>query len=219
MKLPWRQTTGTTGPAESHAVDPSADTTQPCPTLGRALAAVFKIERPQVLDFGPMCGDSVVYLADRGAKVRVEELVFPPAEAPADADDAPPRRAFRIDLEDESFDLILAWEHCDYVPPERLDEFGAELHRLLRPGGWLLLFSLNRAPGEGGSGERPSRYRIVGDDRVSREPTNEAVRRRWHYPTRRIEQAVAPLSIQTLHLQRTQMREFLCLKPAGRPVS
>jgi SAM-dependent methyltransferase len=179
------------------------------------LKAVFKSERPEILDLGPLCGETVVYLADRGARVSVEELDVPPPGEPVGGDDAPPPvRPLRIDQPDETFDLVLAWEQCDFIPDDRLDEFGAELRRVLRPGGWLLLFSLNRKLGDEAPADRPSRYRIVADDRVSREPTSFAPQRRWLYPTRRIERALEPMSIQTLHLQRNQMREFLALKLA-----
>jgi hypothetical protein len=57
-----------------------------------------------------------------------------------------------------------------------------------------------------------SRYRLLGDDRFLREEIPGSERQRWAFPTRQIEQALAPLSIQALHLQRNQMREFLALK-------
>jgi len=189
---------------------PGATTSHACPTLARALKAVFREEKPELLDLGPMCGESVVYLADRGARVSVEEPEVPQPTEPVGGQDAPPPlRPLRIDQPDEKFHLILAWEQCDFIPEDHLNEFGAELCRILRPGVWLLLFSLNKEQPEGG---RPSRYRIIADDRVSREVAAGSGRRRWLYPTRRIEQALSPMSIQTLHLQRNQMREFLSLK-------
>ena len=97
--------------------------------------------------------------------------------------------------------------------PARLDEFACELRRLLAPEGWLLLFSLNREP-LAEAGERvPSRFRVVEEGRVVRERREGAPRTRRHYPTRRLESALAPLEIRKLHLQRDQLREFLAHKP------
>jgi len=209
VKLPWQNspaTIGVTKPPTS-----AAKSTHACPTLERALKAVFRVDKPDVLDLGPMCGASVIYLADMGARVTVSEPEIHVPAKPIDGDDeSPVTRPFRIDQADEKFHLVLAWEQCDFIPEQHLQEFGAELHRVLRPGGWLLLFSLNCKQPEPG---RPSRYRIISNDRVSREPVAGSPRQRWLYPTRTIERALAPMSVQTLHLQRNQMREFLSLKP------
>lgn len=218
MKLPWQHASEPPTVPRAGLSDKHEETSHPCPTLERALKAVFRVDRPEILDLGPLCGETVVYLADRGARVSVEELDVPPPGEPVGGDDAPPPvRPLRIDQPDEKFNLLLAWEQCDFIPEDRLDEFGAELRRVLRPGGWLLLFSLNSKRDQGGGAERPCRYRIIADDRVSREITSLPPQRRSLYPTRRIERALAPMSIQTLHLQRNQMREFLALKASKDP--
>ena len=49
-----------------------------------------------------------------------------------------------------------------------------------------------------------------------REQIDGPKRPRWVYSTRQIEQGLAPLRMQTLHLQRNQVREFLALKRAAR---
>ena len=61
---------------------------------------------------------------------------------------------------------------------------------------------------------KPGRYRLVEDNQLERTPVDDVARRRWTHPTREIERALAPLSIQGIHLQRSQMREFLALKKA-----
>ena len=94
-----------------------------------------------------------------------------------------------------------------------MEEFMAELRRVIATGGWLLLFSLNRPAKEKGESSRPGRYRILADNRIVREETQGPGLQRWVHPTRDIERALAPLSVQALHLQRNQMREFLALKP------
>jgi len=186
---------------------------QSCPTLVRALESIFRSDRPEILDLGPLCGQTVVSLADRGARVAVEEFC-PPAPTPeADKDAAAPAvEPLRIDQPDGRFDLVLAWELWDFVPPERLAEFGAEIHRLLADNGLLLLLSLNVPQKDGKSFGRLSRYRLLAEDRLAREEIDGPRHRRWVYSTRQIESALAPMSIQALHLQRSQLREFLVHK-------
>ena len=66
--------------------------------------------------------------------------------------------------------------------------------------------------GSAGSG-RPARYRIVADAQFLREDGDGPDRDCWCHATRAVERALAPLTIQGIHLQRDQTREFLALKP------
>ena len=101
------------------------------------------------------------------------------------------------------------WEQIDFVPGERLKDFGAELRRVVKDGGWLFLMSHMKPEAET---ERPARYRLLADDMLVREITDLEPRRRWVHATRDIERALEGFSIQSLHLQRTQMREFVAFK-------
>ncbi len=182
----------------------------------RALDRIFKRDKPEILDLGPFSGETAVYLADRGARVSVTEFFPPPAapvvkrgEAPV-ADPAP--APLVIDQPDGRFDLVLAWEHADFTPPDRLRDFGSEAHRVLAAGGLLLLFALNNLSRAETMARTMGRYRIEGGDKIAREAVPAVGRRRWAHPTREIERALAPLSIQGIHLQRNQMREFLARK-------
>ncbi len=152
-----------------------------------------------------------MFLADKGARVSVEEMDPLPPRPPAGSDEPAPE-PFKVDHPDEAFDVVLAWEQFDFVPPNRMDEFMKELQRVIAPGGWLMLFSLNKVNEKGETG-RPGRYRILADNRIQREETSGTPLERWVHPTRDIERALAPLSVQKLHLHRNQMREFLALKP------
>lgn len=215
MKLPWRRAPASTATSRPGAQQ-SGEGAQSCAGLARALERVLRGEQPRVLDLGPLCGASAVYLAGRGAKVSVEEFEAPPPAPPPDPDregsEPPPLPPLELDQEDGAFDLVLAWEHVDFVPPERLREFGAELRRVLAEGGWALLFARNSPAGDDAEWRRPGRYRVIADDRLAREAGAGPVRRRWVHPTRDIERALAPLAIQGLHLQRNQVREFLVRK-------
>jgi len=179
---------------------------QPCGSLARILARIFKDPKPEVLDLGPLCGQTVTYLAQRGAVVTVEPFDPPnpvPAVKPGEPEIEPP--PIRFDQPDSRFDLVLAWEHLDFMPPERMADFADEVLRVLREGGWLFLFSLmtpTSAP------DRMRRYRLLADDMIVREDTDLAPRRRWASSTRDIERALKKFSIQGVQLQRNQMREF-----------
>ena len=193
----------------------AAGETQASPSLARVIDRVFRKSKPEILDLGPICGSTVVYLANRGARVSVEEFVPPPPTPDADPynpEKEIPLVPLSLNQSAGSFDLVLAWELCDFIPPDRLAEFGGEVRRVLVEGGWLLLFSMNPSAKHAPKPGRPGRFRVIADDRLVREEPAGAARRRWAHPTRQIERALGPLDIQGIHLQRCQMREFLALK-------
>lgn len=178
--------------------------------LGRAVARAFRGGKPQVLVLGPLCGESVVFLAGRGARVTVDEVELPqpiPKRQPGDAPAA--ASPVRIDHGTATYDLVLAWEILDFVPPDRLHEFGAELVRLLKVGGQLIVFAHQKPPSDRSI---IARYRLLADDLIVREEPKAPELPRYVHPNREIERAIAGLSVQNIHLQRNQMREILALK-------
>jgi len=199
------------------AAEPPPDE-QACPGIALALSRVLAGgRRPEVLDLGQPCRASALYVADRGARVYVDDFAVPEPPEPGADDELPPRPPpIALPHGDARFDLVLGWDHADQVPPERLAEFGAELARVLAPGGWLVLF-VRDAPGAGRKGpETAQGYRLVGDDRFVRVPAAQVpVRRRFVHPSRAIERALAPLKVRSVHLQRNGVREFLLHKPQG----
>ena len=171
---------------------------------------MFREERPEILDLGPFCGETVVQLAARGARLQVDRF-DPPEPTPApEPGEAPPKPVpIVIGQPADRFDLVLAWEQIDFVPPERLKDFGAELRRVTRVGGWILFLSSART---GSERDVRVRYRLLGDGSLVREPVEETPRSRWVHPNREIERAMKGLSLQGIHLQRNQMREFLWVR-------
>jgi hypothetical protein len=204
--------TRSTGPVTASAIAPAPPSLagQPCGSLARVLARVFREAKPDILVLGPFCGESVVYLAGRGARVHVEDFDPPepgPEKKPGEAvSTAPP---FHLDQPDRRFGLVLAWEVLDFVPPDRLQEFGAELRRVLRDDGTLFLFSHAKPIA---THEPPARYRVLADDVIVRESPTNLVRIRYTHPTREIERALRGLAVQGIHLQRSQMREIVAIK-------
>jgi hypothetical protein len=198
--------------AQAAAAAPSSSSAagQPCGGLGRVLARAFRLGKPEILALGPLCGESVVYLAGRGARVHVEEMELPePLPPRRPGEPTPPVLPVRLDQPDLRFDLVLAWELLDFVPPDRLFEAGAEIVRTLKVGGQLFLFAHQRPPAD--TAALP-RYRLLADDLIVREETGAAVRRRYVHPNRDIERALSGLAVQGIQLQRNQMREILASK-------
>ena len=183
---------------------------QPCGGLGRAVARAFRDGKPQILVLGPLCGESVVFLAGRGARVHVDEVELPepiPKRQPGEA--TPALRPIKFDHPSGSFDLVLAWEMLDFVPPDRLHEFGAEIVRLLRVGGQLVVFAHQKPPSDRAIFPR---YRLLADDLIVREEPAGPPLPRYVHSNLMIERAIAGLSVQNIHLQRNQMREILASK-------
>jgi hypothetical protein len=174
-----------------------------CSGLEKALHFVLRRDQPRVLDLGPMCGATVTFLAALGARVTVEEF-----EAPS----TPGRiggATLLIDQPSGSFDLVLAWEHVDFMPPDRVREFGAELRRVLAPDGWVFLMS--RAGNDTPVGRR-ARFRVLERNRVVREPIDEMARTRFVHSARAIEAALGGFLIEGIHLRRDQTREVVATR-------
>lgn len=218
--LRWLQSSG----AASRATRDLGATTgeeQKCPGMARALQRILsEREQPEVLDLGQFSRSAAVYLANRGARVSVEDFV-PPAPTRktrktlnGDGDrSAPPKpQPVVVPHEDGKFDLVLAWEHWDFVPPERLAEFAAEIGRVMAPGGWLVLYAKDDPGAEAGREEQAGSYSLAADDRMVRLPAAGPARPRWTHPNRAIERALAPLAVQAIHLQPNRIREFLVRK-------
>lgn len=211
MKLPWRRTDEPSGgPGARPSSDSGADAGQACPSLARVLTKVLKEPEPRILDIGPFCGATAVFLAGSGARVSVGELELPLPPAPAE--DAPPP-PIRLDQPDERYNLVLAWEVLDFLAPDRLSEFGAELARILVRGGFALVLALADASRKAAAPKRPPRYRILAEDRVAWEEADGAPLPRYVHPAREIERRLTPLTVHGIHLQRSQMREVLLYKP------
>ena len=191
-----------------------------CPSLTKALKKLGSLDRPTILDLGPLCGSTAVFLANRGARVSVEDFEAPrPLPKKDPRSDAPPQKVepFRIDHPSDTFDLVLAWEAIDFTPPDRLAEVIAEIKRLVREKGYVFLLSRNTTGARKETREAPGRFRVEADDKLVREPAGTELRTRWVHPTREIERALKPFSVQGIHLQRDQTREILALRKAPRP--
>ena len=163
-----------------------------------------------------MCGSTAVFLANRGARVSVEDFEAPPPlpkRKPGDDAPIPKVAPFRIDQPSDTFDLVLVWEAIDFTPPERLEEVVREIRRLVRKKGCILVLSRNSTGTRKPLEDVPNRFRVEADDRLSREPAGKP-RLRWVHLTREIERVLKPFQVQGIHLQRDQTREILAVRKA-----
>ena len=213
--LRWLQSSGNGQTARTAQEEPVDE--QSCPGMARALERILsKEEQPEVLDLGQHSRSAAVYLANRGARVCVDAFV-PPPETPkkkkGQDDSDVEKTPVVLAHEDKKFDLVLAWEHWDFIPPDRLADFAAEVDRVLAPGGLLVMYCRDAGQASDVLQEQPASYRLTADDKVIREQDTGPTRPRWGHQNRKIEQALAPLSVQSIHLQRNRIREFLVRKP------
>jgi SAM-dependent methyltransferase len=183
--------------------------------MARALKRILEHgEQPEVLDLGQFSRSAAIYLASRGARVCIEDFEPPPPtprlKLGATSVDKPP---ISIPHADGKFDLVLGWEHMDFVPPDRVADFAAELSRVMKPGGWLVLFAEDRPGEKAPRQDPPACYRLTADDRIVRTATTSRERLRWAHPNRAIERGVSPMKVQSIQLQRNRIREFLVQKP------
>ena len=194
---------------------------QPCPSLGKVLERLFRDDRrPRILQLGPFSGRSAVHLAERGARVTVDEIdvstLRPDASDPEAAKTFEP--SLRLDHDDASFDLILLWDALDFVPKAGLPACGPEMARLLDDEGWMLMLAGGDVGTEEPPPAAPDQFEILGPETISRRPVpGAAPQPRYQHPTRRLEKAMAPLIVDGVHLRRSQIREFLLKKPARSP--
>jgi len=192
-----------------------AENEQSCPGMARALKRILQPgSQPEVLDLGQFSRSAALYLASRGARVAIEDFEPPPPtprlKPGAKSVDKP---AIKISQPDRKFDLVLGWEHVDFVPPDRLADVTAELSRVMLPGAWLILFAEDRPVARESRPDHQWCYRLTADDRVVRSPGAGPERPRWPHANRAIERALSPLRVQSIQLQRNRIREFLVQKP------
>ncbi|WAT18802.1 class I SAM-dependent methyltransferase [Aurantiacibacter sp. MUD11] len=117
----------------------------------RPVLAAYRIEHAgrTVLEFGCNYGASGIVLARLGAqvtgvdvsadKVRLAQanILLHAMEQSMSAQHVPDTR--ELPFEGERFEFVIANSVLEYVAPEHLDAVMAEVHRVLRPGGQLLV--------------------------------------------------------------------------------
>lgn len=92
---------------------------------------------PVVVDLGPAIGANVAFLGRSFAcKLHIEDLLTKRTEASRGA----AARPLRLPHSGASVDGILGWDVLDYLPRAEQSALAAEMVRVLRPAGLLLLY-------------------------------------------------------------------------------
>lgn len=204
---------GKKGPAEAQAPAAGPERSVATKVLPKFLAAVGQRPSPVVLDLGPVVGTNVSFLGERlGCKFLVEDL-YADLERAVREDrraDLPAALATRFTQADASVDGILCWDFFDYLDKASAVALGAQLARVLAPGGVLAaVFSTKPAP-------EPEFTRFVVQDEhtLVHKPYRGVPRRGTAWQNRDVTLLLPGLRVVESFLLLTQTREILLRKPA-----
>lgn len=115
---------------------PSADTFRTTHVLPDFVTEVRARTAPVVIDLGPAIGSNVAFLGQEFAcKLFIEDLLARRANGSSGSGPA-----LRLRQPDGSVDGILCWDVLDHLAPAARPLLVAELVRVLRPSGVLLLY-------------------------------------------------------------------------------
>lgn len=203
---------------------------------------------PAVLYLGALCGDNIAFMGERGCRVSVESLPLRPHQRPKTAEfgagvgafddledgdghrgsvevDVPPRLPSDVPVHPlnyphESFSGVLAWDMISQMPFQEGIAFVETLRQLLLEGGVILAYFPGPPESPAGS---TGRYRILDEDRLSVEPTDEtgshANNGSCVYENREIYSLFSRFDVVRLSHLKSGTREVLVVKtaPGRRP--
>jgi len=169
----------------------------------RVFDRVARSHRPEVLDLGVLCGETVSTLLEMGARVHVHDVISPLSRLKKGAE--PDADALLADLKilPESLDAVLAWELMDFLPMAQARRAAGRLAHWLKPRGYVMAIFHTA------SAREAHRFRLSRDGLIRMEPAGplpEACQARTN------NEALSLFSGFTLvhsSLTRTQIREVL----------
>jgi hypothetical protein len=173
MWLPWRRSRIELidGPEENEKDAPEPPILS-CrsPGFQTVVAALPSDGSCRVLDLGPAIGDNVTFISSIADALQIVDLFGVGSGeggaefATVDTGLATLRNLDRT--EHRSFHLVFTWAMFDYLPDARAREVLEAVGNLCRPGALLhaIVHATDTMP------DVPTRYRILGDDRLACEP-------------------------------------------------
>jgi SAM-dependent methyltransferase len=111
--------------------------------------AIQKPEGQTILDLGPTSPANIEYITQLGHRVYNEDVVseanekgllMPGEVAGEQVIDVTKFLHFSLSQEAETFDAVLLWDVCDYLPEALVKPFIERIHRVTKPQGLLLGF-------------------------------------------------------------------------------
>ncbi len=118
--------------------------------------AILRPDGQRVLDLGPTSSSNIHFITGLGHKAYNEDvliaatsgrLVIPGSEPETETVDVERFLAEDLQYETESFDAVLMWDVCDYLPEPLVKPVVERIYRITKPHGALLGFFHTRDAG------------------------------------------------------------------------
>lgn len=159
------------------STEPAATTGERAPRLPRRSTgfhqftqAILRPDGQKVLDLGPTSSSNIHFITGLGHKAynddvlmaaKSDDLMIPGEDKSSKMVDVERFLAEELQYDPESFDAVLLWDLCDYLPEELVKPVVERIYRITKPRGVLLGFFHTRDAGA----ETPYfRYHIKNQD-------------------------------------------------------
>lgn len=202
--------------AEGEASATAAALTRRSSGLGELSKLIKGQEGLSILDLGPTSPTNISYFTAGANRMQSEDVLlasFSPEYKKAGEDGSPTYDADaflreNLSFGDKKFDVVLAWDICDYLPEPLVKPVIDRLHSCMNAGGYVLAFFHTRESGP----EAPYfRYHIAGADtlRLQRGPQFQLQR---IFNNRHIENLFHDYNSPKFFLARDNVREVLVVR-------
>lgn len=177
--------------------------------LKLVLDALDPEARREVLDLGPPVGPNLEFLSALSCRVRIVDFhrsvcAEPVAMREAEVFDALVERLLPF-AEEESFDILFAWDVFNYMRPDQIASLMARLAPACRPRALVLaLISTHRK-----IPAAPLRYRILGRETLAYDGPVEPSRPCPRYRQLELERLLPAFSVKGTFLLRNGIQEYL----------
>lgn len=187
----------------------------PTKTLPKLLSALRGRDQSTLVDLGPVVGQNVSFFGEQlGCKLFVEDI-FADIDRHVKAgtlEALPGAMASRLSQPSSSVDAVLGWDVFDYLEKGAREALAAEVIRVLRPDGVLLVFFGTEKPVPS---EHPVYYKRVVIDQTTVTQTEYpgVCGKRPPLQNRDVNRLFEPLRVTEQFLMKSQVRELLFRKP------